>query len=150
MKKQNNREVALSNLRRKADGILKSKEGVLQSRLFESDDLKLAHELEALQIEMALQNDELILSRSELKQANEKYIDLYDSAPTGYFTLSTKGDILEVNLSGAAMLGKKRSLLINEGFQQFLTGDSKPIFILFFAKVFKTRVKQSCKVYISR
>jgi len=48
-----------------------------------------------------------------------KYSDLYDNAtikyydfaPSGYFTLSKSGDIIELNLTGAKMLGKERSRL---------------------------------------
>ena len=39
----------------------------------------------------------------------EKYTDLYDFAPVGYFSLDEQGRILEVNLTGAALLGVERS-----------------------------------------
>lgn len=149
MNKQNSTKVASSKLRRKAEELLKSKTVTSPSPFFETADTKLIRELELHQIELALQNEELMLSQSEVKLASEKYIDLYDSVPTGYFTLSINGDILEVNFSGAAMLGKERPLLLNNEFQEFLTGDTKPIFLRFVAKVFKTRVKQSCEVSIS-
>ena len=78
--------------------------------------LKLVHELEVHQIELELQNAELELAKSAAQKAVEKYTELYDFAPSGYFTLSGGGKIVNLNLCGAQMLGKVRSKLINSNF----------------------------------
>jgi len=71
--------------------------------------------------EMRVQNEELLSSNDELRQiqqnleiSNQKYADLYDFAPVGYFALSEKGIIKEANLSCASMLGVERSSLIGK------------------------------------
>lgn len=48
---------------------------------------KLVHELQVHQIELEMQNEELMKSQIELQSANNKYFELYNFAPCGYFTL---------------------------------------------------------------
>ena len=68
--------------------------------------LKLTHELEVHQIELEMQNDELLAAKSAAVIAAEKYLELYDFAPTGYLSLSNIGKITEINQYGEKMLGK--------------------------------------------
>ncbi len=77
-------------------------------------------ELETQQIELELQNEELRLVQEELELSRNKYSELYDFAPVGYFTFDPAGQILEVNLAGASMLGVERSLLVNRPFSGFI------------------------------
>jgi len=67
--------------------------------------VKLIHELEAYQIKLEMQNEELALAKERAERAEEKYTELYDFAPSGYFTLTLQGIIVEMNLRGAQMLG---------------------------------------------
>jgi PAS domain S-box-containing protein len=148
MKKAVNNSEA-SNLRKKAIGLLKKKQSNSVSQLSEPETLKLIHELEVHQIELELQNEELRLARSAEQHAAEKYTELYDFAPSGYFTLSKEGKIIELNLCGSLMLGKERSRLINSLFGFFISDDTKPVFSLFLAKVFNSKAKETCEVTLS-
>jgi hypothetical protein len=67
----------------------------------EADAQRTLHELEVHQVELEMQNAELQAARDEAETALEKYTDLYDFAPVGYFSLDQAGLILEVNLTGA-------------------------------------------------
>ena len=58
-------------------------------------------QLEAQQIELELQNDELSRAQVELEISRNRFAELYDFAPVGYFTFDTSGVILEVNRTGA-------------------------------------------------
>jgi PAS domain S-box-containing protein len=116
------------------------------SQLSEAEALKLIDELDVHQIELELQKDELIRERLTSKAAAEKYIELYDFSPTGYFTLSKEGNILELNLSGSQILGKELYTLINSRFAFFVSDDTKLIFNQFLEKVFSTKTKVSCEV----
>ena len=111
----------------------------------ETDPMRLLHELEVHQIELEMQNEELKLAVEKAATATA----LYDFAPAGYFTLNREGIICQMNLSGANLLGKARSNLINSNFNQFLTTDFLPVFNDFFRKVFEINEKQICELRLS-
>ncbi len=135
-------------LRQKAEALLKNKPSKHDSQLSEVESLRLIHELEVHQIELELQNEELRHAWAKAEAANDKYIGLYDLAPSGYFTLSVKGEIIELNLSGANMLGKDRQHLKNSLFGFFVSEETKTNFSLFLEKVFHTKSKETCEVKI--
>lgn len=108
--------------------------------------MKLVHELEVYKVELEMQNEELKGASKKAEMATEKYTAIYDFAFTGYFTLDADGNICELNHSGASMLGKERSALINMNFKQFVTIDTRSEFNDFILKVFKSTSRQSCNV----
>lgn len=108
--------------------------------------LKLIHELEVHQIELEMQNEELLIAKKQAEQAIEKYTELYDYAPCGYFTLSQDGKVIEANMTGDDMLGKLHSNILNSQFGFFITDDTKNIFNAFLKKLFKSKDKESCEV----
>lgn len=81
---------------------------------------RLTNILEIHQIEQDMQNIELLRTRDELELSRNKYSELYDFAPIGYFTFDTLGLIREVNLTGAHLLGIARLMLINKPFRGFI------------------------------
>ena len=136
-------------LRKKAVELLKKKSLKRDLPLSEADALKLNQKLEVHQIELELQNEELIAAKAKIEHTNEKYTELYDFAPIGYITLSKEGSIINMNISGAQMLGKGRSSLINSRFGFFVTDETKPVYNHFLDMVFTSKVKQSCEVTLS-
>ncbi|MEI7983008.1 MAG: PAS domain S-box protein, partial [Bacteroidota bacterium] len=100
--------------------------------------------------ELEMQNEELSAAIYEAKVAKEKYAELYDLAPTGYFTLSTDFKILELNITGARLLGKERSRLIDNHFGHFVSIISLPVFHDFLLKLFKSETKQICEVILEK
>ncbi|MGM0504805.1 MAG: histidine kinase dimerization/phospho-acceptor domain-containing protein, partial [Bacteroidota bacterium] len=136
-------------LRQKAEELLKKRQAASDSQHSETETLKLIHELEVHQIELEMQSEELERARATAQESAEKYIQLYDFAPVGYFTLSQKGEIIELNLSGATMLGKERSLLINRMFGLFVSKETRTIFNHFLDKVMSSFHKESCEVSLS-
>ena len=136
-------------LRRKAEEILKNKSLMVDTLSIESETLKLIHELDVHQIELEMQNEELKIAKEQLEIAAEKYINLYDFAPSGYFTLSKNGDIIELNFKGANMLGKERSFLINNRFAFFVSENNRFKFNSFLDKIFEEQTKQTCEITIS-
>ena len=76
--------------------------------------------LEAQQIELELQNEELVRVQEELEISRNKYSELYDLAPVGYFTFDPVGQILEVNLAGTSLLGIERLQLVDRFFSDFI------------------------------
>lgn len=148
MKKSNSPSIT-TVLRQKVEALLKNKHSLNGSQLPGKETLNVLRELEVHQVELELQNEELTSARSAAQRMAQKYAELYDFAPSGYFTLSKDGKIIELNLSGAEMLGKKRSKLINSPFVFFISDDTKPIFNLFLYKVFTGKAKETCEVTLS-
>ena len=141
----------LLNLRHKAEDLLKRKVPKYGSHLTESDVLKLIHEVEVHQIELELQQEEIMWAEQHAieeagKIVADEYIELFNLTQSGYFSLSGEGVIVGLNISGANMLGKKRSQLINSSFGFFVSADTKPGFNSFLDKVFTNKVKESCEV----
>jgi PAS domain S-box-containing protein len=135
-----------SSLRQQAEELLKSRRPDLNKESAEHDILKLIYEMDVNQIELKLQNEELQRAKVQAEIDAAKYADLYDFAPSGYFTLSQKAEILELNHSGAKMLGMNRSLLQNKSFSSFISNESKPVFNLFLERAFNSKMKEACNV----
>jgi len=74
---------------------------------------------------------------------------LYEFAPMGYFTLDNDGSILELNFTGADLLGEKRFTLVNHNFKLFISKESQAVFNKFFGKVFSGNAKESCEVMLA-
>jgi len=138
-----------SSLRQKALEVLKEKTTVTISPFLEPETMKLIHELEVHQIELELQNEELLKARTIAQEAIDKYTELFDFAPFCYLTLSSEGEILEINLSGANMLNQVRLHLINSNFGFFVADHSKPEFNLFLENIFTRHTKVYCELTIS-
>jgi PAS domain-containing protein len=130
------------NLRKKAEDQLKNNPTPANSSFYEGDTLKLIHELQVHQIELVMQNEEL----REAHIAALDAIELYDYAPTGYFTLSKDGTIVGLNLSGAETLHKDKSSLKESKFGSFVNEESKEIFNNFLQRIFNTKTKETCEI----
>ncbi|MBI2487511.1 MAG: PAS domain S-box protein [Deltaproteobacteria bacterium] len=110
----------------------------------------LIHELRVHQIELEMQNEELRRAQSELEDSRCNYSDLYDFAPVGYFTLDKKGIILEINLTGAAMLGIERTYLTKKPFSQYVVGENQDSFYSFRKRLLETATRQACELKVLR
>ena len=135
-----------TELRRRAELRLKDRQSKKPPNQADADDKRQLHELEVHQIEMEMQNEELLDSRTAMEALLEKYTDLYDFAPVGYLTLDRGGVIREANLAGASLLGIARSALINGRFGHFVSVGGRPAFGAFLQQVFESKVRRSCDV----
>jgi PAS domain S-box-containing protein len=97
-----------------------------------------------------MQNEELRQARENEAEALEKYTDLYDFAPVGYFTLNRDGIVNSVNLTGAVLHGIDRSQLVGRRFGLFVTDTDRPAFTAFLRKVFESQAKEACEVELRK
>ncbi|MFC2102132.1 PAS domain S-box protein [Bacteroidota bacterium] len=135
-----------STLRQKAEKALKKRSSKAGSKLSETEMHAIIHELEVHQVELEMMNEELALANKKAEETAEKYTELYDSAPTGYFTLSRNGKIIGLNLHASQMLGKERKHLINSQLGFFLSDDTQPTFRFFLKTVFSSKTNETCEV----
>ena len=108
-----------------------------------ADAQRILHELQVHQIELELQNEELKQSKAEVDAGLEKYTDLYDFAPVGYYSLTADGTIQLVNFTGASLVGIDRSQLMGRRFGLLVSSEHRPIFNSFLKQVFAGQTKQS-------
>jgi len=92
------------NLRLSAEKKTGTDEPDPKEKLSPREVRRVLHDLRVHQIELEMQNEELRRTQAELEISRERYFDLYDLAPVGYFTLNEMGFILEANLAGAKLL----------------------------------------------
>ena len=81
---------------------------------------------------------------AESKSNRRRYSDYFEFAPVGYFTFDRSGVILNVNSTGALLLGTDRDNLISQPFSAFIAPDTRDVFDLHSQGLFKSRKKQSC------
>ncbi|MEQ8546816.1 MAG: ATP-binding protein [Cyclobacteriaceae bacterium] len=139
---------ATGKLREKAEALyrLKDSEGSFES--FESDAIKLLHELEVYEIELELNNEELLLARNESEALAKKYTALYDFAPTGYLTINDQGVIVELNFSASKLLGKERGLIVGTDLTQYISSTDSRKYNDFFKNIFSSKTKQVCEIQL--
>ena len=84
------------------------------------------------------------------KLSRNKYTELYDFAPIGYFTFDARGLIREVNLTGAQLLGIERRLLTNQPFIGFIVdADEREIFSGHLESVLQRQGMQRCEIRLT-
>jgi len=121
-------------------------------KLSEGDLLKLVQELNIHKIELELQNEELQAAKEKAEDLAELYTDLfseiYNHSPAGYYRLNLEGEICELNLNGASILGYDRADLIDKPFKQFVAPDSKNLFEDLLSRASESGTKQSCELML--
>ncbi len=136
-----------SELRCQAEEQLKSEAAYLQKNRTIDDTQRIIHELEVHQIELEIQNEELRQIQEELEQSRNKYAELFDFAPVGYFTFDAGGVIRELNLAAASLLGKPRRLLTNTPFSNFIADtEGKKCFTDHLQSVLQKHDMEKCEI----
>ena len=136
-------------LRKRAEKLLAKKGKKIPKKPAE-DVQKLIHEQQAHQVELEVQNEELRRVQLEIEESRSKYAELYDFAPVGYFTFDRKGRILEVNLTGAWLLGVERSSLMNKPFSGFVLPEFRNLFHSRQHSLFEKGVKETCELKLRK
>jgi PAS domain S-box-containing protein len=148
MPKMTSRSDAAAELRRRAEARWRQRQAGTGRRRTDAATQRLLHELEVHQIELEMQNAELVRARGEGEAALERYTELYDFAPVGYFSIDRQGLIQEVNLTGAAMLGVARSRLLQRRLQGFVAPTSRPAVDAFLKAALAGSETQVCEALL--
>jgi PAS domain S-box-containing protein len=86
----------------------------------------------------------------ELQEARDRYAELYDNAPVGYFTLNKANLITLVNSTGCAMIGLAREKLVGQRFSRFIPADNLPRFYLLRRQAAESRAKTTSELEMAR
>lgn len=133
-----------ATLRRRAESRLRQAAPALQDSAM--DSTRLLHELQLRQIELEMQQEELRAAYGEADALRERYADIYDFAPAGYFTLDAQGTILDLNLAGAILLGIKRSQRNRYCFTSSVSPGDLAAFGQFIADVLDKTGRKRCEI----
>ncbi|MFX0206854.1 MAG: PAS domain S-box protein [Candidatus Hodarchaeota archaeon] len=115
------------------------------------EDLLIYHiELENQYQELEKQKQEFLHAKHKLKVERNRYLNLYDNAPVGYFVVDKKGIIIEVNLTGASLLGVERGFLKGKPFFSFISDETKAKFYLMKKNLLESKTPQSCELKLMK
>ena len=145
MKKEKEKKIIIKGKKDLLEKVSKIKKKDIQE-MSEGRKENVILELQTHQIELEMMNQELRNTQLELEESRNRYADLYDFAPNGYFTFDSEGNILEVNLNGAKLLKRERRFLINTRFNQFVSPEYKNVFSSYFKQIFETGEKQAIEL----
>lgn len=101
-------------------------------------------------LEIPATTREELVHELPLEESRDKYLDLYDFAPVGYFTITPAGRIAEVNMRGAALLGVERKKLHNLEFGGFVVQDDLDKWARHIASVQGHEGRQSCELLLKK
>ena len=110
----------------------------------------LIEDLQIHQVELEMQGEELRRSQQELFDTRDRYLGLYDSAPVGYFSLSSKGIIKEANLTASTLLGIARGDLVEKPLSQFIAWEDQDIFYLYLKELLEKGENHFCELRLKR
>jgi len=108
--------------------------------------VELLQELQVHQIELEMQNDALRETQLALEESRDRYVDLYEFAPVGYLTLSREAKIVEINLTGATLLGEERKKLLERRFSSFVLPRDQDRWHRHFAHALQHDGRQTCEL----
>jgi PAS domain-containing protein len=111
------------------------------------DALKLLHELQVHQVELAMQHEQMDQSRAEIAESLEGYVERFDFAPVGYFTVEPNGRIVEGNLAGADLFEVDRADLPGRSIESLVAAGSRAALAAVLNRLRRDGPLETCEVY---
>ena len=78
----------------------------------------------------------LQIQQHELNESRNRYADLFEHAPVGYFTLNKIGEVLSINQTGATLLGQQRAQIAGKPFCSFFPHINQQLFFDYLQETF--------------
>ncbi len=116
----------------------------------EKQNAAIKGELLAHQVGLEIQNEQLRKTQEELSVSKERYFDLFDLAPAGYFSLNEKGIIMEANLTAASLLDVSKDSLINQPFYRYIFSEDQSVYLLYSKQLVNSWKPQSYEIRMAR
>ncbi len=111
---------------------------------------ELIFELRLHQTELEMQNHELQRIHVALEESRDRYLELYDFAPSAYLTLSENELIIEANLTSTTLFGVERNKLINSRFANYVAYEDGDGWYRYFRQAKQNIGKQSFELTLRR
>jgi PAS domain S-box-containing protein len=114
-----------------------------------SDPIDLDRQLQKLhatQGDLEKQKTDLQQKMIKLKNSQNDYRQLYDTAPAAFFILNNQGKILDVNFAGTALIGVGKSHLLNSDLAQYVAPEFMDAFFYHRRWTLESNVRQACEL----
>lgn len=135
------------DLRRKAEQHLLEHLPKLSGELdFNGNHQRHLHELQVHQIELEMQNEQLQTTLLALEDLNNRYIDLYNSAPVCYLSLDAQGCITQFNVAAAKLLGLEQIDLNHSYFKRLVKASDQRHFTDFLKQAVNSYLLQQIEL----
>jgi PAS domain S-box-containing protein len=100
--------------------------------------------------ELERQNQELLHSQALADASRTHYLDLFDQAPVGYFSLNEHGVVHDANIAAALLLGYARKNLLGQRMNRFVAALYQDAFQVYRKRLVDTGVAQVCDVQLTK
>lgn len=111
---------------------------------------KIVEDYHIYQIELELQNEELQNTVVKLETEKERYINLYNLIPFGYFVLDENGYIVEVNELGASLLGFTKKKIIGQPLSRYIVPKYNHVYVDFLSQALTSQNRNEIEVELYR
>jgi PAS domain S-box-containing protein len=146
MTKKTGGKTEAATLRRRAEAQLKITRRDVEAMPLK-DVQQLVRELQAHQIELEVQNEELLRTQAGLAALRDFYVHrYYDGAPLSYLTLDIKGTILDANLQATTLLRRNRKDLLKQSLVRFIAVNDQARFLRYLNDLLNGGVHPPCHV----
>jgi len=138
-----------SVLRKKAEQLLQQR-GIADHSLYARDLESLIEELNIYQIELEHQNEELHKAQGELELLSNRYTDLFNTAPIGYFLIRKDYQVVDVNATGCTLLDCDYRHAQDQSFTRFILPEYQDTFYFHMRQTLVQNQPQRCDIKMLR
>ncbi len=107
-------------------------------------------EMRLRQIKLEVQVKELLRGQADLKEARDRYLELYEMAPMGHMMIQDQNTITEANLTMCQLLGAGKQDLIGSKLTSWIKQESRGKFYHHRKNVLKGGTRQNCELVMVR
>lgn len=133
--------------RRRADDERRARAAITDpSSLSPAQISELLQELQAHQVQLEMQNEELRAFQAAAEEARDRYRRLYESVPVGYLTVDGESTIEDANPAAAQILGVGRAAVAGLHFSDFVAPEDQDAWDLLRRNLARSENTEGCEL----